>query len=187
MLNFVYPLIVMALAVVKVVDAVLPCNLSPEERATQIRALMSKVSDPVLFDDPATPQAQALNWITNEDAIEPILCPNQSDEGCTRGGIVNPMIQRYVLAVFYFSTGGGDWTQCSAPTDFEDPNAVAEADANCARAVIRPFGVTIGRVGDTSTDAWLGPVNECAWGGVACWGADTPDLNLCIDQLDFGE
>ena len=99
---------------------------------------------------------------------------------------MNPMIQRYVLATFYFATGGEDWTQCTAAEDFDDSNSVAEADAECARAVT-PFGVANDRVGDTSTDAWLGPVNECAWGGVACWGADTPNLNLCVDQLDFGE
>ena len=163
-----------------------PCNLEPEERAAQIRELLSTVSDPALFDDPATPQAQALNWITNEDTIEPVLCPNEIGEGCTRGGSVNPLVQRYALAVFYYGTDGDDWEQCSAPDDFSDPASIAVADAACER-VVTPFGVANERVGDTSTDAWLGPVNECFWGGVACWGSDTPNLNLCIDQLDFGE
>jgi len=147
---------------------------------------MSTVSDPSTFDDPNSPQSKALDWIAYEDAISPPLCPNQIEEGvgCTKGGDVNPMIQRYVLAVFYYSTDGDNWTQCSAASDFSDAKAVAEADAACDRVVI-PFGVPNDRVGDTSTDAWLGPVNECEWGGVACWGADTPNLNLCIDQLDF--
>lgn len=150
---------------------------------------MSEVSDDALFDDPTTPQAQALEWITNEDAIEPILCPNQIGEGCSRGGSVNPMVQRYVMAVFYFGAEGDDWEQCSAPDNFpgggfDDPASVTAANDACTR-VVTPFGVGNQRVGDTSTDAWLGPVNECQWGGVACWGADTPNLNLCIDQLDF--
>lgn len=164
-----------------------PCNLTPEERAAQIRELLSDgVTDGSLFDDPATPQAQALDWITNEDAIEPILCPNIVGAGCSRNGNVNPLVQRYVLAAFYFATEGEtSWTQCSAPDDFDDPASVAEADANCDR-VVTPFGVGNNRVGDMSTDAWLGPVNECEWGGVACWGSDTPNLDLCIDQLDFG-
>ncbi|KAL9179949.1 hypothetical protein ACHAXT_007919 [Thalassiosira profunda] len=161
-----------------------PCNLEPEERAAQIRELLGTVSDPALFDDPATPQAQALDWITNEDTIEPVLCPNEIGEGCTRGGSVNPLVQRYALAVFYYGTDGDDWEQCSAPDDFSDPASIAVADAACER-VVTPFGVANERVGDTSTDAWLGPVNECFWGGVACWGSDTPNLNLCIDQLDF--
>ena len=96
------------------------------------------------------------------------------------------MIQRYVLAVFYFATEGGGWDQCNASNDLDDPAAIATADADCNR-VVTPFGVANDRVGDTSTRAWLGPVNECQWGGVACWGSDTPQLDLCIDQLDFGK
>ena len=85
------------------------CNLTKEERASQIRELMSTVSDPSHFDDPSTPQARALDWITNEDAIEPVLCPNEIGNGCSRGGTVNPLIQRYVLTTFYFGTNGENW------------------------------------------------------------------------------
>mmetsp|Transcript_37952 Transcript_37952/g.70151 ORF Transcript_37952/g.70151 Transcript_37952/m.70151 type:complete len:485 (+) Transcript_37952:123-1577(+) len=148
-----------------------PCNLTPDERATQIRELLSTISDPDLFDDPSSPQAQALEWITNEDTIEPIMCPNQSGEGCTLNGAVNPIVQRYVLAVFYYGTEGESWTNCSE-------------EGVCDR-VVTPFGVSNDRVGDTSTENWLSPMNECEWGGIACYGADTPNLNLCIDQLDF--
>lgn len=142
-----------------------------------IRALMSTVTDTILFDDPLTPQARALNWITNEDAISPLLCPAASTSICS-------MIQRYVLAAFYYAAEGDSWSQCSAPADFDDPASVAAANSNCQREVT-PFGVANNRVGATSTDAWLGPINECFWGGVACWGADTPNLDRCIDQLDF--
>ena len=147
---------------------------------------METVSDPATFADQESPQSQALNWITNEDTITPIMCPNQENIGCSRGGSINPMIQRYVLAVFYFATEGGDWAQCNAPNNLDDPASVTAADAQCDR-VVTPFGVNNDRVGDTSTDAWLGPVNECEWGGVACWGIDTPSLNMCVDQLDFGK
>jgi hypothetical protein len=146
---------------------------------------MSSVSDPALFDDPTTPQARALEWITNEDAIVPTLCPNVEGPGCKLDGL-NPMVQRYALATFYFATNGDDWTQCSAPENLDDVASVTAANDACNR-IVTPFGVENDRVGDTSTDAWLGPVNECFWGGVACWGADTPNLNLCLDQLDFGE
>jgi len=162
-----------------------PCNLSPEDRTSQIRKLLSSISDPDLFEDPSTPQAQALDWITNDDPIEPILCPNQFVSGCTQGGNVNPIVQRYVLAAFYFATQGTEgWKQCTAPADFDDEDAIATANEACDR-VVYPYVVGNDRLGDTSTDAWLGLSNECEWGGVACWGADTPNLNLCIDQLDF--
>lgn len=161
-----------------------PCNLTPEERETQIRELMSTVSDDALFDDPSSPQALALEWITNEDAIEPIMCPNQEGFGCSRGGTMNPMIQRYVLATFYFATNPEDTWSCQAPTDFDDQGSVDDANDNCER-IVTPFGVGNDRVGDTSSDSWLSPVQECQWGGLACWGLDTPNLNLCVDQLDF--
>lgn len=96
------------------------------------------------------------------------------------------MVQRYVLATFYFATGGDAWGQCSAPENLDDAASVAAANDSCDR-VVTPYAVTNVRVGDTSTDAWLGPVNECEWGGVACWGSDSPNLDLCLDQLDFGE
>ncbi|KAL3804686.1 hypothetical protein HJC23_008501 [Cyclotella cryptica] len=150
-----------------------PCNLTPEDRALQLRQLYAAFSNDALFDDPTTPQAQALDWITNEDALT--ICPD--DNSCQP-------LQRYTLAVFYFATNGGAWDQCNAPSDFNDPAAIEAANNNCNR-VVTPFAVPNQRVGDTSSDAWLSPSNECEWGGVACWGADTPNLNLCIDQLDF--
>jgi hypothetical protein len=162
-----------------------PCNLSPEERTAQIRELLSTISDPALFDDASTPQSRALEWITNEDTIVPTLCPNVDGPGCKLEG-QNPMVQRYVLATFYFATNGDAWGQCSAPENLDDAASVAAANDSCDR-VVTPYAVTNERVGDTSTDAWLGPVNECEWGGVACWGSDTPNLDLCLDQLDFGE
>jgi hypothetical protein len=165
-----------------------PCNISPEERAAQIRELLSTVSDSSLFDDQTTPQARALNWITNEDTIEPVLCPNQSGEGCKMGVRVNTLVQRYILATFYFATQGDKgWDECDAPADFNNPADVDAANAACTKMALPFFGRPDKRVGAMSTDAWLTPVNECQWGGVACWGADTPGLNLCIDQLDFGK
>lgn len=150
-----------------------PCNLTPEERAAQLRQLYAAFSDDALFDDPFTAQAQALDWITNLDTLT--VCPD--DNSCQP-------LQRYILATFYFATNGGNWDQCNAPTDFNDPAAIQEANDNCDR-VVTPFAVPNERVGDTSSDAWLSPSNECEWGGLACWGNDTPNLSLCIDQLDF--
>ena len=68
---------------------------------------MSTVSDPALFNDPTTPQARALDWITNDDAIEPVLCPNQTGIGCSTGR--DALIQRYILTTFYFGTNGENW------------------------------------------------------------------------------
>ena len=36
------------------------------------------------------------------------------------------------------------------------------------------LGMTVIEVDNSNNEeyAWLGPVNECEWGGVACWGMD---------------
>lgn len=47
-----------------------------------------------LFEDPATPQYQALQWLAYQDPEQ--MSPKQG----------NRLIQRYVLAVLYYSTGG---------------------------------------------------------------------------------
>jgi len=86
------------------------------------------------------------------------------------------------MAAFYFATDGDEWEQCSAPNSYSPP-AIADANEECSR-IVTPFPVTNPRLGATSTDAWLTPVDECEWGGVACWG--TPDSrNGCMDQIDF--
>ena len=68
------------------------------------------------------------------------------------------------MATFYFAAGGGKWDQCNAPSDFNDPAAVEEADNNCDR-VVTPFPVANPRIGAEDTFAWLSPVDECLWGG----------------------
>jgi len=166
-----------------------PCNLDTKQRADQIRKLLSNYSDPDLFEDPSTPQAKALDWITNKDIIKPILCPNQIGVGCSRGGDMNPLVQRYVLVTFYFATEGDNWDQCTSPDNFpgggfEDPASVAGANNACDRDLFATIPLDE-NVGDRSTNAWLGPSNECEWGGIACWDKDTPYLNFCVAQLEF--
>lgn len=64
--------------------------------------------------DDRSPQGKALNWITNEDEAQ--LCPNDDN-----------LIQRYIMAVFYYSTDGDRWAECSAGSASvraEDDNAM---------------------------------------------------------------
>ena len=48
------------------------------------------------FDDPTSPQSQALDWLEQNDNL------SSYDDG--------KILQRYALAVFYYSTDGGSWT-----------------------------------------------------------------------------
>jgi len=86
--------------------------------------------------------------------------------------------QRYTLAVFYYSTDGPNWNECSAALNCSDPVAVANANANCGRSrvLVDPFNVPT----FFGTEAWLSPGSECLWGGVECRSD-----SLCVDRLEF--
>jgi hypothetical protein len=131
------------------------CNLSPEGRVALINIFLRVVSDAIDMDTAGSPQIRALDWIINDDPMQ--LCPQDSN-----------LIQRYVLAVFYFSTRGDRWTQCSAPIDYsEDEMSVQEANDMCN------IDVSSGSSSSSSTfesgsNAWLTPETECSWGGLGC-------------------
>lgn len=132
----------------------LVCGLTPADRAEQFRQLALTVTDEDILNDSSSSQARALDWLLNEDVLDPPLCP---DDGLCK------TVQRYVMASFYFASGGGTWDQCNAPTSYT-PGAIATANAQCGR-VVTPFPVNNPRIGATDTFAWLTPVNECEWGG----------------------
>lgn len=151
-----------------------PCGILPCDRERDLREFYSTISDPALFENPASPQSLALDWITNHDSM--MICPNDANTCHT--------IQRYVLAVFYFSTQGYQWTSCSAPRDYDCEEEISNANSNCDRVVTRHFSNE--RIGSLDANAWLTPAHECTWGGVACHGESaSPDLAYCMDQIDF--
>lgn len=106
------------------------------------------MSDPDTLETVGTPQNSAYNWLLNEDSA--FLCPQSPN-----------LIQRYVLAVHYFSTRGNRWFQCSAPTDLQDPELVAQANDACT--IVATPGTRL-----DNSYAWLTGVSECQWGGIAC-------------------
>lgn len=146
----------------------LPC-----ERATALREFYSNISDPALFENPSTPQSLALDWIINHDSMA--VCPN--DTTCH-------VVQRYVMAVFYFSLKGYQWTECSAPKDVECEEEINKADDNCS-ILPTPHYPNQTRVGCLYTKPWLSPFHECMWGGCSCHGDDEPEIAWCMDQIDF--
>jgi hypothetical protein len=86
------------------------------------------------------------------------LCPQETN-----------LIQRYVMAVFYYSSRGDRWTQCSAPGMFDNQTAIELANEAC----------TI-EVSGGNSSAWLTPSEECSWGGLLCNDADA------VIRIDFG-
>ena len=96
-----------------------------------------EISDPTALSTTGTPQNLAQNWLINLDPY--YVCP-----------LDDKLVQRYVLAVFYYSTEGDDWAKCSAPTDFSDQTAIDAAVSNCPG------------------NPWLLDVSECEWAGAVC-------------------
>ena len=84
-----------------------------------------------------TPQNQALDWIARDDSAN-------------RSPFDSRFVQRYVLAVFYFSTGGGQWLDC------------VEGE-QCDRG-----------------NYWLSGDDECTWSGIVCGEttADVLTINM---------
>ncbi|KAL3786140.1 hypothetical protein HJC23_010714, partial [Cyclotella cryptica] len=142
------------------------CQLSESSRSEQIREIINSVSLKDDLVDPTSPQSLALDWITNKDSLR--ICPGNK----TR------LIQRYVAAVFYFSTGGGSWKQCNAPKDFDDPVSVERANAECQIEMNTFPDQTSG------SQAWLTASSECEWGGLACL-PETSSCSFCLGELSF--
>eukprot|EP00957_Ditylum_brightwellii_P114161 8703145-Ditylum_brightwellii.AAC.1 len=141
------------------------CEMSSEDRRDAITEMLLSVSernDLFMF---GSPQYFALEWLLEFDSFH--VCPD--DPNC---------VQRYILAVFYFSTGGGTWDECNAPTDFSDSVNIAQANVGCTILAdgfdVFHLPIVLG------SDAWLSPTNECNWGGMAC-----SQDSLSVDRIEF--
>jgi hypothetical protein len=140
-------------------EPTLKCNLSGEARSVRMKAALRSVSSASDLETSGTPQNRAISWLLTQDTR--YLC--HDDEY---------LIQRYILAVFYFSTRGIRWIECTAPLDFDSQEEIDASNENC---FIEPFP-------GSGSDAWLTPSSECLWGGVVCNGLDSGEVN----RLDMG-
>lgn len=77
---------------------------------------------------PGTSQNSAFRWLVDLDGAQ--VCPENEID----------VIQRYVMAVLYYSLGGDSWTKCSA-----EPSSACEAG-----------------------ERYLSPANACQWFNVTC-------------------
>ena len=114
-------LLIVVICIVVPVSVVLTSNNNNDDEKTttpinwtkeQIQdILFPSISSTDSLDDPNSPQSQALNWMTT---------PQSDDEGGGSNGasiVTSPdaksvewrIIQRYALAVLYYSTNGNEW------------------------------------------------------------------------------
>ncbi len=141
------------------------CGLPKKDQRARISKIIDSVSTKADLENPDSPQSKARDWILNEDTFDS-FCPPPCNRDRRDGGV----IQRYVLAVFYFATGGDDaWLSCGR-------NSQTPCDPTLTLFVGDPIEIISGK------KTWLEPVSECYWGGLSC-RKDTQ----CIDRIEFGK
>ena len=125
-----------------------PCELDDYKRAQRIAQKIEKYVLGNATDkkrgrelkhksnQPSPPTDLALDWLINVDAMR--LCPSDKN-----------LIQRFILATFYFSTGGDEWNECGR----------------------NDYGRKKKNGGDSQCEDggnWLSPISECSWHGNRC-------------------
>jgi len=136
--------------------------MSSNARRNQLTTILASVSNLADLTDANSPQNLALNWLVDDDLLQ--VCPSTNTE--EREAI----IQRYVLAVFYYSTNGNDpvndptWKECTGPTQFT-LSGVNAANDLCSLTTTNSTQIFPDDV--RGTNAWLTPDSECTWGGVS--------------------
>jgi hypothetical protein len=142
-------------------------GITPLQRSQQLTDIAIGTSGNI---NPGSPQDVALQWLIETDPF--FVCPD------------NPKaLQRYILAVFYYSTDGDNWDQCSAPDDFNSAMSIDAANDNCN---VRTTPIAGGSTNPTflptteGTMAWLTPTYECEWAGINCRVESE-----CVDRIEF--
>lgn len=123
------------------------CGISLQDRIDGILAMLDAVADPDKIRDNAFPQGLATTWLIEDDGF--FVCPDDPN-----------LIQRWALAVIYFSTAGDDWFLCS-----DNPTSLDLCGAE------DPF------VGETR---FLSADGECDWAGISC-------TNNIVTEIVFEE
>lgn len=113
-----------------------------------IEAQVKRVVGGELLEDPESPYARALEWITFDDPMQ--MMPEHPS-----------FIQRYVAAYFYFATSeDGPWRSCNPP---EDPWSGETKCSFSKLSSVFPLGFT-----PIPWNAWLSKISECEWAGIMC-------------------
>ena len=125
-----------------------------------IRAQIESMVGSEKLEDPESPYAKALEWITFDDPMQ--ITPEATN-----------FIQRYTAAYFYYATTtDGPWLSCNPP---EDPWS---GETACSyRKLVSVYPNTYQ---DYPWTAWLSNTTECEWAGVFC------DDQMQIRTLDLG-
>jgi len=92
-----------------------PSNDHPhdkQQREKDIFDIVKTVSDEKALQSETSPQSKAFHWIVDDDPLRVDPSDDITDD--------SKILQRYVVAVIYFSMDGDDWFCGSAGDDWED-------------------------------------------------------------------
>lgn len=84
------------------------CTFSKEKRQRTILKILTSISPSLRYDEETitnSPQYLAANWIMNIDSSK--ICPTNKHDA-------NEVIQRYTIALIYYSLDGSSWLHCRA-------------------------------------------------------------------------
>lgn len=102
-------------------------------------------------------EARALEWLLNEDPYQ--IRPDAKD-----------VIQRFVMALFYFSTSqGSEWKSCGPPKENEGDFCYH----NVLVATEEPW-----QYQEVYWNRWLTGLDECDWAGVICKDDKVTQISL---------
>jgi len=80
------------------------CNISENNRVARATEVIKSISETSSFLNKNSSQSIALDWVIEKDTAR--ICPDDPR-----------LIQRYTLAVLYFSMDGDNWTSCGRLSD----------------------------------------------------------------------
>lgn len=137
-----------------------PCHESYTRKINDLKLSRSINEDPNIF---FSAQSNALNWLINEDKY---YCYNDK---------AYDLVQRYSLAVFYYSTNGDDWRMCGKNSKLTCKPEYFKISSDTENANIN---------WEISED-WLSQAHECYWAGVKCKTSLIKNPVLNIDRVDL--
>lgn len=127
----------------KATDATSHCDEPDAQREIGIMSVLVNVSGSTPFQDPSSAQFRAAEWIMRDD--ERSLCSHDPT-----------LVQRYIMAVFYFGLGGDNWKSCG------------RLSKNCTDSQGQPLV------------RHLSKERECEWAGIRC---STGSSDHCITEI----
>ena len=138
-------------------------GLTPIQRDALINIYVRQISSPDDVDTEGTPQNLATEWIINQDPLQ--LCPTDPN-----------LVERYVMAVFYYSTLGNRWYECSSQDSSEDctieVSPLSSTSTNATTTMVI-----------SGSDPWLSEASVCTWGGLACDSTTSKIVQIEMGKL----